>query len=110
MRYIALNDAVDGEVENEVAPFRSLLNEMYSRDVSKKVHSSYLTKAKSGKFTGCLAPFGYRKDTEDKNGKYNYSRTVQLYPPFFNIRCSAKNCKIAPALTLCRLSIIVENL
>ena len=67
VRYIALNDAVDSEVENEITPFRSLLNEMYSRDVSKKVHSSYLTKAKSGKFTGCLAPFGYRKDPEDKN-------------------------------------------
>ena len=40
---------------------------MYSRDVSKKVHSSYLTKAKSGKFTGCLAPFGYKKDPLDKN-------------------------------------------
>ena len=67
VRYIALNDAVDSEVENEITPFRSLLNEMYSRDVSKKVHSSYLTKAKSGKFTGCLAPFGYKKDPLDKN-------------------------------------------
>lgn len=67
VRYIALNDAVDSNEENEITPFRTLLNEMYSRDVSKKVHSSYLTKAKSGKFTGCLAPFGYRKDPADKN-------------------------------------------
>lgn len=67
VRYIALNDAVDTDIENDITPFRNILNEMYSRDVSKKVHSSYLTKAKSGKFTGCLAPFGYRKDPEDKN-------------------------------------------
>ena len=67
VRYIALNDAVDTNTENEITPFRNILNEMYSRDVSKKVHSSYLTKAKSGKFTGCLAPFGYKKDPEDKN-------------------------------------------
>ena len=67
VRYIALNDAVDTNMENEITPFRNILNEMYSRDVSKKVHSSYLTKAKSGKFTGCLAPFGYKKDPEDKN-------------------------------------------
>ena len=33
----------------------------------QKVHSFYVTKAKSGKFTGCLAPFGYKKDPEDKN-------------------------------------------
>ncbi len=34
-----------------------------------------------------------------ENGKYNYSRAVHLYPPFFDISCSAKNYKIAPALT-----------
>ena len=34
-----------------------------------------------------------------ENGKYNYSRAVHLYPPFFDITCSAKNYKIAPALT-----------
>lgn len=67
VRYIALNDAVDTDTENDITPFKNILNEMYSRDVSKKVHSSYLTKAKTGKFTGCLAPFGYKKDPEDKN-------------------------------------------
>ena len=35
-----------------------------------------------------------------ENGKYNYSRAVHVYPPFFDIPCSAKNYKIAPALTL----------
>ena len=40
---------------------------MYSKDISKKVHSSYLLKAQKGQFTGCLAPFGYQKDPEDKN-------------------------------------------
>ena len=34
-----------------------------------------------------------------KNGKYNYPKAVHLYPPFFDIFCSAKNYKIAPALT-----------
>ena len=35
-----------------------------------------------------------------ENGKYNYSRAVHVYPPFFDIPCSAKNYKIAPALTI----------
>ena len=34
-----------------------------------------------------------------ENGKYNYSRAVHVYPLFFDITCSAKNYKIAPALT-----------
>ena len=67
VRYIAINDNVDTDTENEIAPFRNLLNQMYSADVSKKVHSSYVTKARSGAFTGCLAPFGYRKTEGDRN-------------------------------------------
>ena len=35
-----------------------------------------------------------------ENGKYNYSKAVHVYPPFFDISSSAKNYKIAPALTL----------
>ena len=34
-----------------------------------------------------------------KNDMYNYSKAVHVYPPFFDITCSAKNYKIAPALT-----------
>ena len=34
-----------------------------------------------------------------KSDKYNYSKAVHVYPPFFDIICSAKNYKIAPALT-----------
>ena len=36
----------------------------------------------------------------DENGKYNYAKAVHHYPPFFDISCSAKNYKIASALTL----------
>ena len=34
-----------------------------------------------------------------ENDKYNYSKAVHVYPPFSDISCSAKNYKIAPALT-----------
>ena len=60
VRYIALNDNIDTRVDNnEIAPFKNLLNELYSRDISKKVHSSYYLKATQGAFTGCCAPMGY---------------------------------------------------
>ena len=68
VRYIAMNDGIDTLRENnDIAPFKNILNEMYSKDISKKVHSSYLLKAQQGQFTGCVAPFGYRKDPEDRN-------------------------------------------
>ena len=68
VRYIAMNDGIDTMRENnDIAPFKNILNEMYSKDISKKVHSSYLLKAQKGEFTGCVAPFGYRKDPDNKN-------------------------------------------
>jgi DNA invertase Pin-like site-specific DNA recombinase len=69
VRYLAVNDSVDTEAESafDMTPFRAVMNQMYSADVSKKVHSAYVTKARSGQFTGCLAPFGYRKNPENHN-------------------------------------------
>ena len=58
VRYIAMNDGIDTlRDNNDIAPFKNILNEMYSKDISKTVHSSYLLKAQKGQFTGCLAPF-----------------------------------------------------
>lgn len=66
VRYIAVNDGVDTlQDNNEIVPFKNVLNEFYSRDVSKKMKSAYLTRARQGKFTGCLAPFGYMKNPKD---------------------------------------------
>lgn len=68
VRYIAMNDGIDTLADNnEIAPFKNILNEMYSKDISKKVHASYYLKATKGEFTGCVAPIGYRKDPENKN-------------------------------------------
>lgn len=52
VRYIAMNDGIDTlRDNNDIAPFKNILNEMYSKDISKKVHSSYLLKAQKGQFT-----------------------------------------------------------
>lgn len=67
VRYIALNDGIDTVSDNDIMPFKGVLNEFYSKDISKKVHSSYYLKATQGKFTGCVAPIGYKKDPGDKN-------------------------------------------
>ena len=62
VRYIAMNDGIDTMRDNnDIAPFKNILNEMYSKDISKKVHSSYLLKAQKGQFTGCLAPLKTRR-------------------------------------------------
>jgi len=69
VRYLAVNDSVDTDTDNvfDMTPFRAVMNQMYSADVSKKVHSAYVTKAHKGQFTGCLAPFGYMKAPDNHN-------------------------------------------
>lgn len=68
VRYIALADDVDSlKGTNEIAPFKNILNEMYARDVSKKVKNAKRQRAKQGLFIGSQAPYGYRKDPYSKN-------------------------------------------
>lgn len=69
VRYIALNDNVDTLYSStmDITPFRNLLNDMYVKDISKKVKSALLTRQKQGKFIGTKAPYGYAKDPADKN-------------------------------------------
>lgn len=69
VRYIAVNDGVDSEQSGglDITPFKNILNEFYSRDISKKVKSGKHIRALEGKFMGVTAPFGYRKDPQDKN-------------------------------------------
>ncbi len=68
VRYIAVNDGYDSlNPGNDLAPFQNIVNEMYARDTSKKIRSALRTKMKEGAFIGNFAPYGYRKDPEDKN-------------------------------------------
>ncbi len=68
VRYIALNDGVDTiNNENSIAPFVNILNEFYSRDISKKVRTAVRAKKQKGEYLSNYAPIGYLKDPEDKH-------------------------------------------
>lgn len=68
VRFVALNDGIDTlKNDNEIAPFKNILNEMYSKDISKKVRSAVRTKKQNGEFLSNYAPYGYQKDPENKN-------------------------------------------
>ena len=63
--FIALNDDVDTRFdENEMMPFKSIMNEYYARDTSKKIRSVKKTTALSGGFCGSFAPYGYVVDPD----------------------------------------------
>ncbi len=70
IRYIAVNDGIDtfsDSGNNDMSPFKSVINDMYAKDISKKVKSVFRSKAASGKFIGAFAPYGYKKDPRDNS-------------------------------------------
>ena len=69
VRYIALLDNIDTYLDssnNDIAPFKSILNDMYAKDISKKIKSVLRNKKEMGLFVGKEAPFGYMKDSDNK--------------------------------------------
>lgn len=66
VRFIAVNDSIDSdEGESEIAPFKNILNEMYARDISKKVRSSHRLRGNMGEPLS-QPPYGYMKSPENK--------------------------------------------
>ena len=66
IRFIAINDCVDSaDGENELAPFRNVMNEMYARDISRKVRSSHRIRGNSGEPLS-QPPYGYMKSPDNK--------------------------------------------
>lgn len=66
-------------------PFKSVVNEYYARDISKKVRSAYRTKALNGEFIGSYAPYGYRKNPENKHQLIINEDTVGIVRRIFQM-------------------------
>jgi DNA invertase Pin-like site-specific DNA recombinase len=72
VRFIAVNDNYDstkvqGYTGNVIVPFKNMLNDTYSADISVKVRSHLNMKRKKGEFVGAFAVYGYSKDDKNKN-------------------------------------------
>ena len=68
VRYIAINDNVDTDrsESTELMPFKNLFNEWFIRDTSRKIRAVQRAKAERGERLGTRAPYGYRKDEQDR--------------------------------------------
>lgn len=69
VRYISLLDGVDTGVEssaNDITPFRAIMNDMYARDISRKIKAVKHDKQRKGEFIGaspCTATRCTRRKT-----------------------------------------------
>jgi len=70
IRYISLLDGIDTGVEsssNDITPFKAIMNDMYAKDISKKITSVKRDKQHKGLFIGSKAPYGYKKHPTQRN-------------------------------------------
>ena len=71
VRFISVNDGFDSinpqDIDSLDTSFRTLIYDLYSRDLSRKVKSAKKARAERGAFLSPYAPYGFIKDPEDKN-------------------------------------------
>jgi len=68
VRYIALNDNVDTiRQDNDIAPFKNILNDMYARDLSRKVKTAKRQQMYQGLLVTGQVRYGYKKDPTNKS-------------------------------------------
>ena len=70
IRYIAILDNVDTYIKNsnnDMIGFKTLINDWYSKDISRKVKSGVWARKEKGLYVAAKAPYGYKKDENDRN-------------------------------------------
>ncbi len=90
IRFIAINDCVDSDDgENELAPFRNVMNEMYARDISRKVRSSHRLRGNAGEPLS-QPPYGYVKNPENKKQWIIDNEAAQVVKDIFKMCIEGK--------------------
>ena len=103
VRYISLLDNIDTYLDsssNDIAPFKAILNDMYSKDMSKKIRSILHSKKEQGLFLGKVAPYGYQKSVENKHRLVIDPVASMVVAEVFEMYLDGKGChQIASILT-----------
>lgn len=100
VRYIAIADNYDSlnKQEMDIAPFKNILNDMYSRDISKKVLVGRMTRSRQGKFCGGQPPLGLMRDPDDNGHLIIDPETAPIIRRIFDLALDGfgnmKICKV----------------
>ena len=100
VRYIAITDNYDSlnKQEMDIAPFKNILNDMYSRDISKKVLAGRMIRSRQGKFCGGQPPLGLMRDPDDNGHLIIDPKTAPIIRRIFDLALDGfgnmKICKV----------------
>ena len=103
VRFIAVSDGIDSDYQTDndanLLPLKSLFNDWYSRDTSKKIRAVKQAKAKAGERMTTNAIYGYKKDPNNSKNWIVDPVAAEIVKRIFNEAKSGKSLpKIARAL------------
>lgn len=82
VRFISINDNLDTlngleDKKSFEVEIKNLVNDLYSKDISKKVTASHIQKAKQGYFIAGFAPYGYQLRKQNGGNRLLIDSVVQ---------------------------------
>ncbi|MCL2508922.1 MAG: recombinase family protein [Oscillospiraceae bacterium] len=91
VRLIAINDNYDSlnprtDADEIIIPFKNLINEQYLRDSSVKIRSGLNIKRKNGNFVSAFAPYGYKRDDNDKHSLVIDEHAAEVVRSIFRLK------------------------
>ncbi|MDE7274502.1 MAG: recombinase family protein, partial [Lachnospiraceae bacterium] len=97
VRFVAVSDQFDTlnarqSADGYIVPLKNIMNEAYSKDISKKVGSGYAVKQRKGEFTGTWAAYGYQKCADDPHRIEPNQETAPVVQDIFRKRILGMSC------------------
>ncbi len=97
VRFISINDNFDSKNSkynlNDIdINFKNIIYDYYSKDLSSKIMSSKINKAKQGNYLSYIAPFGYKKSNKQKGKLEIDEETSLIVKNIFNLFLHGNSC------------------
>lgn len=96
VRYISLLDGIDTGVDstaNDITPFRAIMNDMYAKDISKKIKSVKRDKQRKGQFIGGKPVYGYKMHPSEKNKIVIDENVAPVVRRIFGMALDGMSCR-----------------
>lgn len=96
VRYISLLDGIDTGVDstaNDITPFRAIMNDMYAKDISKKISSVKHDKQRKGLFIGGKPVYGYKMHPTEKNKIVIDQEAAPTVRRIFGMALEGESCR-----------------
>ena len=101
VRYISLLDGIDTGVEstaNDITPFRAIMNDMYAKDISKKIKSVKRDQQRKGQFIGGKPMYGYKMHPTEKHQIVVDEGAAPVVRRMFSLALGGMSCRQIAAL------------